>query len=103
MTVFNFFKLQHVFDLLTVQSAIDILLVAENHQSSTCQLFLDEEFGKFCSAVFESEFVPWVNDPNQAVSLLEVVAPVAANSGLASDIPNVQLEVVVLHCLYLEP
>ena len=56
--VFNFLKLQHIFDLLTVQSAVDILLVAENHQSSASQLFLSEEFGKFVPAIFESQFVP---------------------------------------------
>ena len=95
-------KFEHFSDFLRRQGAGHILLVAENEQSCSSQFFLTEQLGQLPLAVLESEFVAAIDYPDQSIRLLEVIAPVRADRRLSSDIPDVQLEPIVLDRLNLE-
>lgn len=46
---------------------------------------------QFLSTIFDSQTVSGVDDPDECISLLEVVTPVGTECFLAADIPNVEL------------
>jgi hypothetical protein len=57
---------------------------------------------QFISAVLESQFVAAVNDPDQAVGLLEIVPPIGSDGGLAANIPHIQFATLMFDCFDLE-
>jgi len=57
---------------------------------------------KFVAAVLEAKFVSAVNDPDQTVSLLEIVPPIRADGSLTANIPDIKLATLMFNCLDLE-
>lgn len=69
----------------------------------TCQPLLLENVVQFTLAVEQPPRVGAVHHPDQTVGLLKVVAPVGTNRDLAADVPDVELVVLILHRLDVEP
>ena len=102
VTVLDEVELKNVLDLSWGQSTSNILLVAEHHERGTGELLLEEQSLQLDLAVMEAKAITGIDHPDEAVRMLEVVAPIRPDRGLAAHIPKVQLEVVVLDGLDLE-
>lgn len=57
---------------------------------------------QFSFCVFESEFIGAVDNPDDSISLFEVIPPVGSNGFLSSHVPDIELEVFILHGLDVE-
>ena len=60
-------------------------------------------FGKFFLSFGHSLAVVAVDDEDEALSVLEVVAPQRSDLVLAADIPHREADVLVLDRLHVEP
>ena len=102
MSALDLVQLEEVFDFLGRERTRHILLITEDHQRRACKLLLKQQLLEFVSARFESELVSGVDDPNQAISLLKIIAPIGADGSLTAHVPKVELKAIMLHCLDLE-
>jgi len=69
-------QIQILFYLISSETALNVLLIAENQQSSTHQSFLFEQAMELRFCVLQAHLVGTVHHPDHPVSLLEVVTPV---------------------------
>lgn len=92
----DLFQLQELFDFVRSETARDILLIAEDQEGGSHKFLLFEEAVQLLLGILQPQFVGAIDNPHNPIGLLEVVAPVAPNSFLSTDIPDIQLEVIVL-------
>ena len=71
-------------------------------RARAAELLVDEERRELVAARVEAPLVRAVDDPDQPVGDLEVVAPVCADRLLAADVPEVEVEAAVLERLDVE-
>ena len=102
MAIFNEVKFEDVFDLSRCECTCHVLLVAENHQRGAGQLLLEQQPLQLGLTVLKSQPVAGIDDPDETIRVLEVIAPIRPDGRLASDIPEVEFEVGMLNCLDLE-
>lgn len=62
----------------------------------------DKKLFKFCTCLLDSFSVCRVNNINQCISVGKVVAPIFSERFLSSDIPNVELELIMGKVLDVE-
>jgi hypothetical protein len=84
-------EIERLDDLLAAQRAREVLLVREDEDGGAREFLLREELRELLAAVAEAAAVGGVDDPDEAVRRLEVVAPVGADRLLAADVPDVEL------------
>lgn len=98
----NIIELEELFDLITCETSLDILFVAENKQSGSHQSLLFQQIVKFSLRVFKSHLVWTVDNPDHSIGLLEVVSPIWTDGFLTSNIPNVQFKGFILQSFDIE-
>mmetsp|Transcript_10590 Transcript_10590/g.22069 ORF Transcript_10590/g.22069 Transcript_10590/m.22069 type:complete len:254 (-) Transcript_10590:9-770(-) len=79
-----------------------VLLVGKNQQHCITHLVLIQHLSEFLPGILNAITVIAVNDIDQSVGALVVVAPQRANLVLASHVPHGEGQVLVLHSLHVE-
>mmetsp|Transcript_2779 Transcript_2779/g.10083 ORF Transcript_2779/g.10083 Transcript_2779/m.10083 type:complete len:242 (+) Transcript_2779:67-792(+) len=95
-------KRQLVRDLRRVHRVREILLVGKHKQDGVAQLILVEHAVQLVPGLRDTVAVIAVHNENQALGVLEVVAPKRANLVLSSHIPHREADVLVLDRLDVE-
>ncbi len=93
---------QLVRDLGGVHGIRQILLVRKDQQQRVPQLVLVEHALQFLTSLDHTIAVIGVDDEDDALGVLEVVAPEGADLVLPAYIPNGELDVLVFDCLDVE-
>jgi len=88
-------QLEDLLNLRGRRSVGEILLVAVNEESGVLEVVVGESVLEFFSGFLEAGAVRGVDDVDDAVSVLVVVAPEGAEAGLATDVEHLELEVLV--------
>lgn len=69
-------QLQDFQNLTRLECASDVLFIAKHQKCGSRELFLSEKLMQFISAVLKTQFVTTVDNPDESICLLEIVAPV---------------------------
>ena len=88
-------KFQEISDLLRSQTVWNILFVTKDQESSSHKFFLFKERMELGLGIFQSEFVWAVDNPDDAISLFEVVPPIRPDGFLSSHIPDIKFIVLI--------
>lgn len=79
-----------------------ILLVGEDQEEGVPQLVLVEHALKFLPSLGDTVTIVAVDDEDDTLGILEVMPPQGADLVLTTDIPDGELNVLVLDCLNVE-
>merc|ERR1712205_270589 len=80
----------------------EILLVREHKEACVAELILSEHLAQLVLRLTHTVTVIGVDNEDDTVSVLEVVAPEGAELVLTTDVPHCELDVLVLHSLDVE-
>lgn len=80
----------------------EILLVGEDEEDSVAELILGEHLLELITGLADTIAIVGINNEDNTVGVLEVVAPEGAELILSSDVPHGELEVLVLNGLNIE-
>mmetsp|Transcript_23928 Transcript_23928/g.65196 ORF Transcript_23928/g.65196 Transcript_23928/m.65196 type:complete len:229 (+) Transcript_23928:314-1000(+) len=89
-------------DLIRRGRTGQVLLVRKYQQHRLPQLLRRQQFLQLLPRVLQSVTIAAVHDEDEAVGVSEVVPPQLADLILAADVPNVEVDVPVLHGLHVE-
>eukprot|EP00438_Fugacium_kawagutii_P017659 Skav201276 [mRNA] locus=scaffold2058:154559:155204:- [translate_table: standard] len=95
-------QLQLLHDFSCSHCIGQILLVGQNQQHSILHLLLLQHLVQLFIGILDSVTVRTVHHVDQTICALKVVAPKSADLVLASHIPHVELDVLVLNSLNIE-
>ena len=87
---------EHARNFAGTECPEDVLFVGQNEQARARQLLLLKQVAQLRPAHFQPCPVGAVDDPDQAVGLLEVISPVCTYCLLPSNIPAIQFVTLVL-------
>lgn len=79
-----------------VKSELQILFVGEDENRDFLEGFLLEQLKKLLDTLSKTHIVGGVDDEDETVSIIVVVFPVWSDFSLATNVPHVQLESVLL-------
>ena len=79
-----------------------VLLVGVDQKTCVLQLLVVDESPQFLLGQAEAFVVAGVNHKDDALSVVVIVSPQVANSRLASDVPDVEVDVLVADFLDIE-
>jgi hypothetical protein len=79
-----------------------ILLVGEHQQSGIAKLILAQHLLELLVGLADTITIVGIDDEDQALSVLEVVAPQRTDLVLTSDVPHCKVDVLVLDCFDVE-
>ena len=86
-----------------VASYRQILLVGEDQEEGITELVLVQHALQFLTGLDDTIAIVAVDDENDALSVLEVMSPQRTDLVLTTDVPNGELNVLVLDRLDIEP
>ena len=92
-----------VSDLSNAHGLREILLVGEHKKNSVAQLVLAEHLVELVVGLDDTLAVVRVNDKDEPLGVLEVVAPQRTDLVLTAHIPHGEVDVLVLNSLHVEP
>eukprot|EP00438_Fugacium_kawagutii_P024762 Skav204255 [mRNA] locus=scaffold912:86051:86491:+ [translate_table: standard] len=98
----KFLQLQLLHDFSCSHCIGQILLVGQNQQHCVLQLLLFKHLVQLFFCILDAVTVRTVHHIDQAICAVKVMAPKSADLVLASHIPHVELNVLVLHSLNIE-
>jgi hypothetical protein len=78
------------------------LLVGEHQQSGIAKLILAQHLLELLVGLADTITIVGIDDEDQALSVLEVVAPQRTDLVLTSDVPHCKVDVLVLDCFDVE-
>ena len=93
---------QYLGNLLGRSGPGQILLVGENEEGGPGQLLLRQQLLQLGPSQLQAMPIGAVDDPDQSVGPLEVVAPIRSDRLLAADVPKVELVSTQFERLYIE-
>ena len=93
---------QYLGNLLGRGGPGQILLVGQNEEGGTGQLLLRQQILQLGTAQLQAVPVGAVDDPDQPVGPLEVVAPVGPDGLLTTDVPKIELVSAMLESFDVE-
>jgi hypothetical protein len=96
------FCFSHIIFLGGMVTHRKILLVGEDEEKGVPQLILVEHALQLLTSLGHTVAVIAVDDEDDALGILEVVAPQGANLVLTTDVPHGELDVAVLDSLDVE-
>mmetsp|Transcript_46429 Transcript_46429/g.122642 ORF Transcript_46429/g.122642 Transcript_46429/m.122642 type:complete len:208 (-) Transcript_46429:37-660(-) len=100
--VLNRCEVEGLGNLIGGRGLQEVLLVGEDEQRDGGELVLREQFTKLRAALFQAAAVGRVDDVDEGIRGLEVVAPIRANSLLTSNVPDVEFETLMHQALDVE-
>jgi len=89
-------------DLRRLHCICQILLVSENEYDGFSHFSVVDDPMEFLSGLLDSIAVVAVHHENQALSSHVVMTPQRTNLVLTSNVPNVEFDVFVVDCFYVE-
>jgi len=89
-------------DLSSVHGIRKILLVGKDKEKSVAQLILVEHALKFLTSLDNTISVVGVDNKDDTLGILKVMSPERSNLVLATNVPNCELDVLVLDGLNVE-
>ncbi len=88
--------------MLSIISYRKILLVGKDKEKSVAQLILVEHALKFLTSLDNTISVVGVDNKDDTLGILKVMSPERSNLVLATNVPNCELDVLVLDGLNVE-
>merc|ERR1719271_2026173 len=79
-----------------------VLLVGEDEEHRVAHLLLVQHLRELLACVLDAVTVVAIDDEDEALRVLVVVAPQGADLVLAPHVPDGEADVLVLHCLHVE-
>jgi len=89
-------------DLVGVHSLGEVALVGKDEEDCVLHLAVADDAHELSAGLFDTLAVAAVDDKDEGLSASKVVAPERTDLVLASDIPHVELDLLVGHCLHVE-
>ena len=89
-------------DLGSVHGVGQILLVGEDQQESVSEFVLVEHALQLLAGLNHTVTIVAVDDEDDALRVLEIVAPERTDLVLATHVPDGELDVLVLDCFNVE-
>ena len=89
-------------DLRGVHGVRQILLVGEDQEHGLAQLVLVQHAVQLVAGLADTVAIVRVDDENQALRVLEVMAPKGADLVLTAHVPHGERDVLVVHGLHVE-
>ena len=93
---------QLIRNLGSIHSIRQILLIGEDEQQRIPQLVLVEHALQLLAGLDDAVAVVAVDDEDDALRVLEVVAPQRPDLVLPAHVPHRELDVLVFDCFYVE-
>jgi len=89
-------------DLVSVHSLGEVALVGKDEEDCVLHLAVADDAHELSAGLFDTLTIAAVDDKDESLSASKVVAPERTDLVLASDIPHVELDLLVGHCLNVE-
>ena len=93
---------REVCDMEEIETYRQILLVGEDQEESISQLVLVEHALQFLTGLDDTVTIVAVDDEDDTLGVLEVMSPEGTDLVLTTDIPDGELDVLVLDSLDVE-
>jgi len=89
-------------DLVSIHSLGEVALVGKDEEYCVLHLTVADDTHELSAGLFDTLAITAVDNENEGLSACKVVAPERTNLVLTSDIPHVELDLLVRHRLDVE-
>ena len=82
-------------NLFGAEGEIQVLLVGEDEQRHALEELLLKKLSQVVFDFLDASFISWIDDVDERVSLLVIVAPIGPDLSLTADVPHIQLKSIL--------